>query len=59
MEKIKTEPEIVELEDTGACGGWIGSPTAKNVLLYFHGKSFLQSMGTMTVLILKTKERVS
>lgn len=30
------EPQVVKL-DAGAAGGWIGSPRAKEVLLYFYG----------------------
>ncbi|KAK2766060.1 hypothetical protein FQN54_007575 [Arachnomyces sp. PD_36] len=40
MKKIKSEPEVIDLGD-GACGGWIGSSKAKNVLLYLHGGGYI------------------
>jgi hypothetical protein len=36
MTEQKLEPDIVML-GAGASGGWIGSPKAKQVMLYFHG----------------------
>lgn len=52
MKKIKCEPEIVKLDDTGASGGWIGSSKAKNVLLYFHGETCFPN-------VIPQKERVT
>ncbi|KAH7403807.1 Alpha/Beta hydrolase protein [Cadophora sp. MPI-SDFR-AT-0126] len=40
MKSQNLKPEVVELEN-GLGGGWIGSPKAKKVMLYFHGSGYV------------------
>jgi hypothetical protein len=37
VKKAGLESDVVKLDNIGTSGGWIGSPKAKNVLLYFPG----------------------